>query len=365
MRRRTYLATVGATLTGAVAGCASGDDGRGEGNADGTEERTEHDEGHSGAPDWVYIPEHATAMTMEGMGGDGDFQFSVMISSPESFFLVEGTDVRESILFDDHSVHVMASVWDPETGVALPETGMSVEILDADGRTVIQEVIYPMLSQRMGLHYGANVALDGYGEYTARVSVGGMEIERTRGFADRFDDPASVDVPVSFTEAKVEKFTESNPADAGEHGALSPMEMGMRPTGALPKTADMPGTALGTTTSDDARLHMGVLTGTALGGDDPYLYVSPRTPYNRFPLPNMLLRAVLHTGDGRRELELTRRLDDDLNYHYGVSLPEAPAVIAGEIGLGIVPSVPPQVTRHAGYETAFVEMDPVTIDPSG
>ncbi len=362
MRRRDYLTALGVVAGGTVAGCTGGT----TGDSETTEEHNEddHEEETTDAPEGVYVPDHATAMTMEGMAGDGDYQFSAMISSPEVFYFVDGTEVTPSELLDEHNVHMMASVWDPETETALPETGLSVEVLDGAGETVTQEAIYPMLSQRMGFHFGTNLALPGGGEYTVRVSVGGMEIDRTRGFDGRFGEPAEVDIPMSFGESKREQFTENDPTNAGEPGALSPMEMGMRPTGSLPVAQEMPGTVLGEASTDDAQIVAGVVTGTPLGGDQPYLYASPRTPYNRFPLPSMAVETNVQGVESGENRQLTRRLDPEAGYHYGVPVPEATAqaLTAGEATLEVTPSLPPQVTRHAGYQTAFLDMEPVTID---
>lgn len=363
MRRRDYLTTLSAVAGAAVAGCAGGnDDGDGTAAPTGTDNNDDEDHTEEG-PDGVHVPDHATAMTMEGTERDGDFRFSAMISSPEVFYFVEGEEVVPSELLDEHNVHMMASVWDPETGTALPETGLSVEVLDAGGTVVTQEVIYPMLSQRMGFHYGSNLALPESGEFTVRVSVGGMEIGRTRGFEGKFGEPASVDIPMSFSESKRDEFTDSTPENAGDAGALSPMSMGMRPAGSLPDPGGMPGTVLGRAESDDAVILGGVVSGTSLGGDQPYLYVSPRTPYSRFPLPSMSVTVTVAGAgdvDGRR---LSRRLDPEVGYHYGVAIPDAAAqaLVSGEADLEVTPSLPPQVTRHAGYQTAFIEMDTVTI----
>jgi|APHM01.1.fsa_nt_gi hypothetical protein len=366
MRRRDYLSALGVVTTGVVAGCAGGGTDGDETDVASQAETEDHDEEESAvgdAPDGVYVPDHATAMTMEGMERDGDFQFSAMLSSPEVFYFIEGTEVTPSEVLDGHNVHMMASVWDPETEIALPETGLSVEVLDAADEVVTQEVIYPMLSQRMGFHYGGNFELPEPGEYTVRVSVGGMEIERTRGFDGRFGDPASVDIPLSWGESKPEQFTDSDPANAGEPGALSPMSMGMRPTGSLPASEQMPGTVLGQSMTDGAQLLAGVVTGTPLGGDRSYLYVSPRTPYNRFPLPSMSIETTVQGAQSGGSERLTRRLDPEIGYHYGVSVSEtaAQSLTSGEATLDISPSLPPQVTRHAGYQTAFIEMDTITI----
>jgi hypothetical protein len=365
MRRRDYLTALGVVASTAVAGCTSSSSTDSSSTTSTASNNGEKHERNSlaDAPEGVYVPDHATAMTMEGMGRDGDFQFSAMLSSPEVFYFVEGMEVTPSELLDEHNLHMMASVWDPETETALPETGLSVEVLDATGQAVTQEVIYPMLSQRMGFHYGTNLALPGEGEYTVNVSVGGMEIGRTRGFEGRFSEPASVDIPLSFGQSKRSQFTESNPADAGDAGALSPMEMGMRPTGSLPAAREMPGTVLGSASTDDAQIVAGVVTETALGGSQPYLYVSPRTPYNRFPLPSMGIETTAQNVEDGETKRLSRQLDPKVGYHYGIGVSEATAqaLMAGEATLSVTPSLPPQVTRHAGYQTAFIDMQTVDI----
>jgi len=43
-----------------------------------------------------------------------------------------------------------------------------------------------MLSQQMGAHYGANVALDGPGTYTAEVPVGPPQNARHPEYADQW-----------------------------------------------------------------------------------------------------------------------------------------------------------------------------------
>jgi len=94
------------------------------------------------------------------------------------------------------------------------------------------------------------------------------------------------------------------------------------------------------------------------GEDQQYLAVSPRTPYNRFPLPLMSLSATL-SRDGEAVFDdyLYEWLDPDLGVHYG-------AVVDGvETGdeLTISVDTPPQVSRHEGYETAFLNMPDATL----
>jgi hypothetical protein len=98
----------------------------------------------------------------------------------------------------------------------------------------------------------------------------------------------------------------------------------------------------------------------ALGGDDAarfdaetYLAVVARTPYNGMVLPAMGLRATLEGTEHR----LTRTVDSELGYHYGTPVA---GVDAGS-ELVLTTSTPPQVARHEGYETAFVEMPPTSL----
>jgi len=54
------------------------------------------------------------------------------------------------------------------------------------GEVVFDERLWPMLSQQMGTHYGANVALDGPGTYTAEVQVGPPQNARHPEYADQW-----------------------------------------------------------------------------------------------------------------------------------------------------------------------------------
>ena len=93
-------------------------------------------------------------------------------------------------------------------------------------------------------------------------------------------------------------------------------------------------------------------------GSNPYLYVSARTPHNGIVLPMMGLEATLRR-DGERvwASTLSSGLDPDLGYHNGASVP---GVREGD-EIVIETTVPPQVARHDGYETAFLEMGEVSV----
>jgi len=127
----------------------------------------------------------------------------------------------------------------------------------------------------------------------------------------------------------------------------------MLPLSVAPSGDELPGRVLGEAESGDA-----VLLATAADSDGgTYLAVSLRTPYNGYVLPMMALSATLER-DGSTVFEgpLQKAIDPDRAYHYG-------AVVDGvEAGdeLTVTVDAPPQVSRHEGYETAFLDMPEVT-----
>jgi hypothetical protein len=368
MRRRAFLTGVGAVGLSGLAGCASstdpgtvapgGDGGENTPVSTPTAALSPGTDGDVDLPDGVYVQRFREGMAMQGTGSAGRFRAGLMYAAPHVFWLVTGRDLERIERGGD--VHVMAVVWDAETDTVLPEAGVSVEI-SKDGELVSQEVIYPMLSQRMGFHYGGNFGLDGDGEYTVRVSVGGLGIRRTGAFAGELGDPATIEIPFAFDEEQRRKVTVRELDAYGQRGAVKPMDMGM-PQAFAPTESELPGRVLGTATSDDARLLTTVIDAPPDGVDDegPYLAVSARTPYNRIVLPAMGLEATLsRDGETVFEGDLVRTLDPDLDYHYGAALGGTP-VESGE-ELVLTPTLPPQVARHEGYERAFLEMDPATL----
>ena len=367
MRRRAFLAA-GLAGLGGLAGCTSG---AGDGTATppgvdstpaGTATPTGTPSPAAGTgpdlPDGVYVQRFRERMAMQGTASAGPYTAGLMYAAPHVFWTVSGTDLGRIERSGD--VHLMAVVWDTETRTVLPEAGVSVEIT-REGELVSQEVIYPMLSQRMGFHYGGNFGLEGDGDYLARVSVGGLGIRRTGAFDGRFDDPATVEIPFPFTEAQRRRITVRELDAYGRRGAVRPAETGM-PQAVAPAESALPGRPLGAARSDDARLATTVLDAPPEGidADGPYLAASARTPYNRLVLPAMALEATL-ARDGGTVFEgaLVRTLDPDLGYHYGAAL-GGTAVESGD-ELALTPTLPPQVARHEGYERAFLEMEPVTL----
>jgi hypothetical protein len=92
-------------------------------------------------PDGIYVPSHIEGMEMVGLTEQGDSAFGLMYSYAHRFWNVNGDSISLTEIDDDDDVHLMASVWDPETMTVLPETGLSVEIY-RDDSLVSQEAIY-------------------------------------------------------------------------------------------------------------------------------------------------------------------------------------------------------------------------------
>jgi uncharacterized protein involved in high-affinity Fe2+ transport len=312
-------------------------------------------------PQRVYYPTHVDGMAMVDMAesDDGEYAFALMYTYPHRFWRVDATttSAEEADLHDvdgSNDIHLMAVVWDPETGRVLPDTGMSVDIA-RDGDALDEQVIYPMLSARMGFHYGANFRLDGEGTYDVTMSVGGTNIRRTGTYAGRFNEPASVTVPFEFTTEKRDELGIERGGDrAGEAAAPPVMDMN-HPLGVAPSPDSLPGTSHGTAESGDAKLAVVSLTEPPAGidGDGDYLAVSARTPYNDLLLPGMALDATLErNGEAVFEGALERTFDDRLDYHYGA--------VIGDLQTGDTLTIEvlthPQVARHEGYEPAFLEM---------
>ena len=348
MDRRRFLASTAAALTASAAGCVEA-----------FESAADVSYGREPPlvdprPEGVYWPTHTEQMTMVGMGTTDDGRrVGLMYTYPHRFWRVFRSDDGgyESEMFEveaDDAVHLMANVWDAETGVVLPVS--SVDIAVTGGNDVDErETIYPMLSQRMGFHYGDNYHLDGDGGYTAAVTVGGVTADRYGAFADRLDAPETVEIEFEYSEGARNDLGFTEYEQAGEAGAVDPMAMEMMPTGTVD---ELGGTALGEAVADDVRYRASLVEADRFDG--PYLAVTAATRYNEFVVPDMGLEAS--TDDGFAE-SLTAGVDPELGFHYGTPAPD----LTGEAELTVDVTTPPQVARHEGYETAFFSTPTVTL----
>jgi uncharacterized protein involved in high-affinity Fe2+ transport len=352
MRRRRYLGACASLVGGATAGCLSGFTG---------------DDGPAAPPtvtdrpDAVYVPSHVEGMNMAGTGAAGELKVALSYSFPHRFWLITGTNRKLVEIREQDTVHLMATVWDPETGVVVPTGNVSASVRKG-GETVVDKQMWPMLSQNMGVHFGDNVALDGDGTYETEVSVDPVSARTTGAFADRFGAKASTTIEFEFTESKLNEVLFERLDDrAGERDAVDPMEM--MPVARAPERSALPGSVVGEAERGDAVLLATMLDAPPEGvdGSGAYLAVSPRTPYNRFPLPFATLSAtVIRDGETAFDDHLPSTFDPDLGIHYGATVDELQS--DDEVTLSV--GAPPQLARHEGYETAFLEMPDATLTVS-
>ncbi|GAB3663545.1 DUF7350 domain-containing protein [Halopiger thermotolerans] len=420
--RRTFVRrTAAATGTLALAGCTSTDDGS-DGNESNSAGDAGNESGNEAGddaalprqltvedpPDAVYLPTHRESMrTLEPVAA-GDYAVAAMLSYPHQFWVIAGdTDdaVERTTPDEARGVHMMFVVWDAETGTVLPvDEGVQLRV-QRDGQQVgAPRRPWTMLSQEMGFHFGDNVGLPGDGTYTVEVTLPPISTRKTGALAGRLDERATAtfefDYDDAFRESVVGGVEYLKEDRWSERGALEPMEMlatngangdgggahDQIPYSALPPVDAYPGALLVESAADDEngtadredletadlpRSGDAAFLATVLepdhrlaDGDGRYLLVSPRTPYNRVPLADMSLRIrVERDGSELGDTALEQTLDGEFGLHYGISLSDVDGVGALEADDSVTIEVdsPPQVARHQGYETAFLEMPPVEL----
>jgi hypothetical protein len=360
MRRRRFLARGSALAsTALLAGCQAETNDEGEPSSTATATTGRRESTASALPDGIYVQSFQERMSTQGTTSVGDYTVALLFTVPHTFWTLTNWDRSKTAKTEEDAVHLMAAVWDDETETVLPDAGLSVAVQSGDW--LAQEVIYPMLSQPMGFHYGGNFPLAaGDGEYTVNVSIGGITARTTGDFEGRFESAETAEMTLAFTEESRSRVG-STPIDAaGDPGALRPMDT-TYPKSVAPGPDGLPGTVRGTAAIDDAYFDVTTLASASRVGraDDAYLAVSARTRYNHYELSAMGLAATLERdGEPVYEGALERTLSPDLGYHYGAAVP---SVEDGD-DLTLSVTVPPQVARHEGYERAFLDMrSPVTL----
>lgn len=367
--RRRYLRTVGtvagAGLTGtSLAGCLDFAEGLGSGN-DGSGDGQPQFQRVEDPPDVVYVPDHREGTEMIDPVTTGPYRLRPMVSYAHQFWTVTGGSVERVEVESDDDAHLMVAVEDAETGATLPVgSGLSTTIR-RDGELVDDRSPWRMLSQTMGFHFGDNVPLGEDGLYEVTVSLPPLDARRTGGFASLFDEPRTATFSFEYDQALRDRLIEgisyTDDAERGVPGAISPMGA----AGSLPRADDLPGTLEGVPASGDRELprsHDADVPITVVedfpGDGESYLLVSPRTPYNRFPLVGAALDASVRHDDGTAtEVDLDPTIDPVAGFHYGAPVP---GLTAGD-ELTCSFSSRPSVARHAGYQTAFLEMEPIEV----
>jgi hypothetical protein len=359
--RAAALSGLGTT---ALAGCLGiGDDGGSTGS--GPKSGHSHSgDGHSHShgqssidpPKAVYKPLHMDEMKMIGKPKSGGVAFGTMHSAPHPFLNVQSGNKREVEVTDEQTMHLMVKPWSTEESIVPATASLSAEI-KKDGQFLGSPTMWPMLSQPMGFHFGENVSLDGPGTYTVDIRLTPPTSKMTEPAEAVFGEPISKTIEFEVGERDLQYGQNAIPG-SGDKGATKP-KMGKK--GQLAKANDLPGTFLGSKKSDDAGFAMTKLTDVPRfdAGDKAYLAVSPRTPYNRYPLSNMSLSATIERdSETIFDDSLTDTLDAELGLHYGTALD---SLKSGDEITVSVDGGRPNVSRHAGYDTAFLDIGDVTV----
>ena len=292
-------------------------------------------------PDAIYIPAIIEGMRPLGMVEVGPLTVMLSYSYPHRFYRVTG-DARSVVPVDAaDSIHLMLSVNATATGVpVVVPSGVTVAI-ERGGRLVTEEVVYPMIAQQMGVHYGGNIALEGAGSYAIEFTLGGTQLETdgllgTTAVSDR--------VTFTFDPAALGEISIAYPTDAGARGAMPAGPMGQRQQLPEPLAAPAGWARLGTAPMGDLRL-------VGFTDAEERLRVVAMTRYNRYPMPMLSLQA----GD----VALTPVIDRRLGYHY------RSATAGDAAAVPLRATLPPQIARHDGYETAFMQLPAVSWGATG
>lgn len=304
-------------------------------------------------PDAVYYPTHVDGMEMAGMGNAGPYKVAVFYTFPHRFWTLTGTRKKTVEASEDADIHLMAAAWDAESGLVVPTANNTVTVTKG-GKSVDQRTLWPMLSQPMSFHFGDNVALDGDGTYTARVEISPPDATLTGDFEGRFAEPATTEIEFDFAQTVLDEVMYRPLKEKqGQKGAVEPMKMEKVPIASTPPEDSFPGEVISVPTSGDAKFVLATVSADRFDGDGTWFVVSPRTPYNAYPLPFTSLAATIERG-GETILDdsLAATFDPELGYHYGASVD---GIESGD-SISLSVETPPQVARHEGYETAFLDM---------
>ncbi|QLK26754.1 iron transporter [Natrinema zhouii] len=336
-------------------------------------------------PDAVYLPASREEMGTYGTATDGDYAAALSYTFPHRFWIVESTSEEKSLVEvdTDDSLHLMATVWDRETHTVLP-ANMRFEISqDGDPVDAGTSSPWPMISQRMGFHYGDNVQLPGEGEYTVRITVSPLSgIERIGAFEGRFESSGSLEIDFEYARSDLHdlSFTTIDEERRGSREALPLMDhgdhggdgghngdvgdgngghgdgAGQPPMGQGVAIEELPGEVLEPQQSGDATFVALVSDAERFTDGGTYLAISPRTPYNGIVLPFTSLSASVDGNGSVRSEGPAETLDHEIGHHYGVAVDD----LASGDRVTISVDSPPQVSRHDGYETAFFDFDDLT-----
>ena len=152
-------------------------------------------------PDGAYVPPKVDEMLPLGTATADGLEVSLSATRPHSFWTIADGERARADVRDHHDVHLMATVTDAETGLAVP-TSVSTAIRSR-GERIDERTLWPMLSQRMGFHYGDNVPLGEDGSHAATVRIEPASVDAADALADRLESPRTVDLEFEYAAAEI------------------------------------------------------------------------------------------------------------------------------------------------------------------
>lgn len=320
-------------------------------------------------PDAVYVPAGREQMGTYGTARAGRYAVALQYTFPHRFWTVSGTSTNRVEVGEEDSLHLMVTVWDAETGVVLPAEPRLE--LHHDGSIAASRTLWTMLSQRMGFHYGDNLELDEEGQYVATIRLPPVDADAAGDLTGQFQSAETAEIEFEYDTGDVYdlEYDQIGETRRGARDAVPLMRHGSNgsdgsdggvadPIPTVPAPEELPGQSLGTATSGDAVFAAALVSGSRVSEDRQYLLVSPRTPYNSIPIPQIGVTATVsrgRNGEAVYDGQLHAAVDGRVGIHYGAAVE---GIQRGD-AVTVTIDTSPQVARHDGYETAFFEMSPV------
>jgi hypothetical protein len=117
------------------------------------------------------------------------------------FLIYNGTTMQEVKPPKNVSFHLMVTLADAQTGVAIPYASVWATITEGP-KTPLDESLWPMISRYMGPHYGNNVVLPGAGTYHLSLLVSPPVSARHIEYQDVWLTPHRVNFTFHWTPPK-------------------------------------------------------------------------------------------------------------------------------------------------------------------
>lgn len=348
MKRRRFLAAGGAAGLAATAGCLGvfADYGRDVPST------------VSEPPDGVYRPTYVAGRNVVGTADAGGLRVGLAYTIPHRYWSVSGATTTFHEPEGSAEAHLEVVLFDGDGRVVPVSPGTDI-VVKLDVGAVDTATLQPVLSPHHGFYLGSNSSMPSQGSFTAEVTVDAASLPRYGDWSGVLSEQVTASIPLTWEPSDIQLVRYEELEDAGSAGA-PPLLDDELPVARAPAPDALPGEAVGEATVDDAVLVVRAVPDGSrfVEGDGTYLYVSPRSRYNRVPLPSLSLSGTLSTATGgSTALDFAAAVDHAAGYHLGATVD---GVSSGD-EVELVVEDPPQVRRHEGYETAFLQMDRTTV----